>query len=97
MGRRQSRRSPETANSSPLRVRDHLNDDDTDGVGDVHVRDLVHNTTTLASRATDEEKGNDSSFAPSISGDGRYVAFTSVAANLTTTTQTLLPTSLFEM
>ena len=66
---------------------DNLTPDDTDaGFWDVFVRDLQANTTTLVSRpsGTEGEKGNDGSDDPSISADGRYVAFSSWASNLST-------------
>jgi Tol biopolymer transport system component len=51
---------------------------------DVFVRDLDTNRTVLASRASgvDGAKGNDASREPSLSADGRFVAFTSMASNL---------------
>ena len=55
---------------------------DTNGDGDVFVRDQVTNTTTLVSVATDGTQGDNSSSGPSISADGRYVAFDSSATNL---------------
>jgi Tol biopolymer transport system component len=57
---------------------------DTDTTFDVFVRDLQANTTTLVSRADGAAgaKGNGNSVAPSISADGRYVAFESVATNI---------------
>jgi len=50
----------------------------------VFVRDLDANTTTVISRATGAAgaKGNNNSGGPSLSGDGRWVAFASVATNL---------------
>jgi Calx-beta domain-containing protein/WD40 repeat protein len=53
--------------------------------GNVYVRDLQTNTTTLVSRAsgTNGVEGNAPSFTPAISADGRFVAFVSVASNLT--------------
>lgn len=56
----------------------------TTGDTDVYVRDLVDNTTTLVSRATGAggALADDSSYAPSISADGKHVAFKSVADNL---------------
>ena len=52
---------------------------------DVFVRDLQANTTTLVSRASGASgvKGVTNSFAPSLSSDGRFVAFHSIAWNLT--------------
>jgi Tol biopolymer transport system component len=52
--------------------------------GNVHifVRDLVARTTTLVSVDSNAVQGNDDSSSPSISSDGRYVAFESAASNL---------------
>jgi Tol biopolymer transport system component len=63
---------------------DDLDPDSNDSVGDVFVRDTVAGTTTLVSRATGAAGvvGDNDSFHPSISGDGRYVAFESDADNL---------------
>ena len=57
---------------------------DSDTVNDVYVRDRAAATTTLVSRATgaDGEKANSFSVQPSISADGRSVAFGSLAGNL---------------
>ena len=44
---------------------------------DIFVYDVLNNTTELITSG-----GNRNSFAPSISGDGRFVAFTSAATNL---------------
>jgi Ca2+-binding RTX toxin-like protein len=62
----------------------NLHPDDGDTTGDVFVRDLQANTTTLASRAAGPAgaKGNQSSAEPAISADGRFVAFRSWASNL---------------
>jgi Tol biopolymer transport system component len=63
----------------------NLSDDDAAGTFDVFVRDLQTAETTLASRvsATDGGAGADaSSGPPSISADGRYIAFASDATNL---------------
>ena len=58
-----------------------LSPDDTDGLSDVYVRDLQTDTTILASRETGPSgtKGSIDSYQPSISYDGRYVAFYSNA------------------
>jgi len=55
-----------------------------DAVDDIFVRDLLSNTTTLVSRATGASGavGDGDSLHPSISADGRYVAFESDADNL---------------
>lgn len=56
---------------------------DTNGLRDVFVRDLVTDTIALVSVSTNGvSSANGASFEPSISGDGRYVAFTSWASNL---------------
>jgi Tol biopolymer transport system component len=48
----------------------------------IYVHDLVTGETTLASISSDGVKGNNFSLAPSISADGRFVAFKSKADNL---------------
>jgi Tol biopolymer transport system component len=56
---------------------------DTNATREVFVRDMVAGTNLLASVAVSGVGGGDeSSWEPSISGDGRYVAFTSRASNL---------------
>ncbi|GAB1640312.1 TolB family protein [Krasilnikovia sp. MM14-A1259] len=55
---------------------------DTNDHYDVFVRDTVAGTTTLASVGPDGVQGNAYSGQPSISADGRYVAFQSGASNL---------------
>jgi Tol biopolymer transport system component len=57
---------------------------DKDSVEDVFVRDLKTNLTTLVSRAQGKHgaAGSGDSSNPSISADGRYVAFESYASNL---------------
>ena len=55
---------------------------DTNGHLDVFVRDRQLGTTELVSAAPGGEFGNNESGEPSISADGRYVAFTSLASNL---------------
>ena len=49
---------------------------------DVFVHDLQTGQTTRVSVAADGTQGNDQSFRPAISADGRYVAFVSLASNL---------------
>jgi Tol biopolymer transport system component len=51
-------------------------------VVDVFVRDRASGTTVLASVDSAGIQGNSSSTAPSLSGDGRFVAFASNATNL---------------
>ncbi|MEP6910072.1 MAG: PASTA domain-containing protein [Actinomycetota bacterium] len=55
---------------------------DTNGVDDVFVRDRQAGTTARVSLAPGGAEANDGSYAPSISADGRYVAFLSDATNL---------------
>ena len=56
--------------------------DDTNGEEDIFVHDRITGTTTRVSVASDGTQGNGISYFPSISGDGRYVAFSSYASNL---------------
>jgi Tol biopolymer transport system component len=51
-------------------------------IHDVFVKDLVTGMTRLVSQASDGTPGNRDSWMPSISADGRYVAFHSWANNL---------------
>jgi Ca2+-binding RTX toxin-like protein len=55
---------------------------DTNNTADIFVRDTVANTTRRVSVATNGIEGNSLSDFPSISADGRYVAFESSASNL---------------
>jgi hypothetical protein len=55
---------------------------DTNGATDVFVRTPATSSTRIVSLSSAQILGNGASGAPSISGDGRYVAFESVAANL---------------
>jgi len=55
---------------------------DTNGYGDIFVHDRVTGDTTRVSVASDETQGDGDSRCPSISADGRYVAFDSYASNL---------------
>jgi hypothetical protein len=55
---------------------------DTNGTVDVFVHDRQTGTTTRASVASDGTEANDASYYPSISADGRFVAFLSSASNL---------------
>jgi hypothetical protein len=61
---------------------DDLVPTDAYGFRDIFVRDLVADTPELVSVDSDEVQGNDDSYHPSISPDGRYVAFQSLADNL---------------
>jgi Tol biopolymer transport system component len=55
---------------------------DTNSRTDIFVRDRSANTTERVSLDSSGTQGNDSSLDPSISGDGRFVAFYSRATNL---------------
>lgn len=55
---------------------------DSNGWGDIYVRDLVAKTTTLASVNNEGQQANSYVFTPAISADGRFVAFSSPASNL---------------
>lgn len=52
------------------------------GIWDVYVHDRQTGQTTMMSVGSDGTPGNDDSHYPSISADGRYVAFQSQATNL---------------
>jgi Tol biopolymer transport system component len=62
---------------------DNLVSGDTNEAPDIFIHDLQTGTTTRLSIASDGTEGNDGSGHPALSGDGRYVAFTSPAENLT--------------
>jgi hypothetical protein len=55
---------------------------DTNGLEDIFVRDRTAGTTERVSVSGNGTQANDGSFNPSLSADGRYVAFTSRASNL---------------
>jgi WD40-like Beta Propeller Repeat len=69
----------------------NLDPADTDPKFSVYVRDLTTSTTYLASRANGVagQSANADAWQPSLSSDGRYVAFTSGATNLSGSTPTL--------
>lgn len=56
---------------------------DSNGVEDVFVFDRVTRSTERESLSSVGEQGNGDSYGPAISSDGRYLAFTSAASNLT--------------
>jgi hypothetical protein len=62
----------------------NLDPADPDAAYDTYIRDLQANTTTLVSRATGAAgvKANGQSYNLTLSGDGRYGAFSSQATNL---------------
>ena len=55
---------------------------DTNNNNDIFVRDTLTNTTTLVSFDSAGNQGNTDSDSPSISADGRFVAFASNSSNL---------------
>jgi Tol biopolymer transport system component len=55
---------------------------DTNQCSDVFVRDLVAGVTTRVSVGVSGAQANGGSIQPSISGDGRFIAFVSTASNL---------------
>jgi Tol biopolymer transport system component len=55
---------------------------DTNGTNDIFVRDRLLGTTERASVSSSGQQANDYSQEPSISADGRFVAFDSAATNL---------------
>jgi len=61
---------------------DDLVGNDTNGLRDVFVRDVVSGTNVLVSVNTNGVSGNGYSTDSAISADGRYVAFTSLADDL---------------
>lgn len=52
------------------------------GFGEIFVRDVESNTTELISVNSDGVRADETSSSPSISADGRFVAFKSLAVNL---------------
>ena len=63
---------------------DNLVAGDNNSCNDIFVRDRVLNTTERISVSNSGEESNGDSYSPSISNDGRYVAYTSYATNLVT-------------
>lgn len=56
--------------------------DDTNGLDDVFVHDVSTSTTGRVNVSSDGEQANDDTFSATLSGNGRYVAFSSKATNL---------------
>lgn len=54
----------------------------TSGAGDIFVHDRGEGTTELVTAATDGGATDDASLSSALSGDGRFVAFDSLASNL---------------
>lgn len=74
---------------------DNLVAGDSNGTLDVFVRDQQTGITSRVSVASDGTQANGGSFAPSISADGRYVAFESSASNLITDSLNLSNKAIF--
>jgi Tol biopolymer transport system component len=55
---------------------------DSNGSLDVFVHDMRTTVTTLVSRGSNGELADNDSFSPSLSADGRFVAYSSLATNL---------------
>ncbi|MBF0160387.1 MAG: PD40 domain-containing protein [Magnetococcales bacterium] len=60
----------------------NLVDGDSNGQRDIFLRDLATNTTTRISIASSNTQANNDSLSPSLSTDGRSIAFVSEATNL---------------
>src|SRR4029078_9908839 len=56
---------------------------DSNTVADVFVKDMQSGAITLASQSSTGALGDDHSIGPSLSRDGRSVAYSSLASNLT--------------
>jgi Tol biopolymer transport system component len=63
-------------------IANNLGPSDTNGLSDVYVYDRTNNTMELASLGSSGLQGNGGSTRPSISADGRFVAFLSASTNL---------------
>ncbi|MFB8791961.1 MAG: hypothetical protein U7123_24720 [Potamolinea sp.] len=55
---------------------------DTNNVGDIFVYDTLTNTNRRVSIANNGTQGNENSFYPSISANGNFIAYESLASNL---------------
>lgn len=60
-----------------------LVEEDENGAYDIFVRDLILGVTSKVTHAPGGAPTNETSFAPDISADGRYITFSSWASNLT--------------
>lgn len=63
-------------------VATNLVPDDSNDVGDIFIHDRQTETTSRISVSSEGKEGNRESIWPSLSGDARFVAFTSSATNL---------------
>ena len=71
--------------------------DDTNNAVDIFVRDRQTGITELVSVATDGTLANHDSLWPSISDDGRYVAFSSWASNLVPNNNSFEPYNYYQL
>ncbi|MHB8086478.1 MAG: TolB family protein [Dehalococcoidia bacterium] len=62
----------------------NLDSGDTNSLEDIFVHDLITGVTSRVSVDSSGAQGNGRSYDPSISGDGRFIAFHSEASNLVT-------------
>lgn len=62
----------------------NLISNDTNGVSDVFIKDLITGETKIVSTSSSGTQGNAASFVNNISGDGRYVLFSTQSSNLVT-------------
>lgn len=60
----------------------NLGPTDTNGLADIYLRDRAAGTTRLVTRGVGDVPADGPSDEPTISGDGRFVVFTSTASNL---------------
>jgi Tol biopolymer transport system component len=60
----------------------NLVEGDTNGHGDIFVKDLTSGATRLATSSSASVQANGTSSAPALTADGRYVTFSSYASNL---------------
>jgi len=68
---------------------------DTNDLTDVYVLDLERSVLTLESITTAGTPANGDSMRPSLSGDGRFLVFDSLASNLTSDTGTVADTEVY--
>jgi von Willebrand factor type D domain/WD40-like Beta Propeller Repeat len=68
--------------SSNQTISTNLVSQDTDSRADVYLKDVASGAISLVSTNTQGVKGNGASYRPSVSINGRYVAFVSEATNL---------------
>jgi len=55
---------------------------DSNGSSDIYLHDTSNDETTRVSVSSGDSQGNNASYSPSLSGDGRFIVFQSYASNL---------------